>query len=96
MPAKQGEHHKRTHNGLCMFHRVPLSPHLTEEDRRAVDNVAIVVEFLVGSRTDSSETMQQVAPLLPEVAAQMLPGIISRLTSRIAARTLRELYMLPS
>ncbi|EIE20315.1 ABC1-domain-containing protein [Coccomyxa subellipsoidea C-169] len=75
---------------------VPLSPHLTEEDRRAVDNVAIVVEFLVGSRTDSSETMQQVAPLLPEVAAQMLPGIISRLTSRIAARTLRELYMLPS
>ena len=78
------------------MHRVPLSPHLTEEDKRAVDNVAVIVEFLVGSRTDSSDTLQQVAPLLPEVALQMLPEIVSRLTSRIAARTLRELYMLPS
>ncbi|BDA45558.1 Uncharacterized protein sll0005 [Coccomyxa sp. Obi] len=75
---------------------VPLTPHLTEEDKRAMDNVATIVEFLVGSRTDSSDTLQQIAPLLPEVAAQMLPEIVSRLTSRIAARTLRELYMLPS
>ena len=76
--------------------RVALSPHLTEDDTRAVENVATVVEFLVGSGTDSSETFQQVAPLLPEVAAQMLPEIFSRLTSRIVARTLRELYVLPS
>lgn len=78
------------------IHRVPLAPELSEEDKRAVQNVAVIVEFLVGSRTDSSETLQQVAPLLPEVAAQMLPEILSRLTSRIAARALRELCISPA
>lgn len=77
--------------GLC---RVSLAPRITEEDRRAVDNVAVIIEFLVGSTSSGSETMQQVAPLLPEVAVQMLPEIFSRLASRIGARTLRDLYLL--
>lgn len=77
--------------GCC---RVSLAPRITDEDRRAVDNVAVIIEFLVGSRGNSSETMQQVAPLLPEVAVQMLPEIFSRLASRIGARIIRDLYLL--
>ena len=40
--------------------------------------------------------MPEVAPLLPQVAAQMLPEIVTRLTSRISARALRELYLSPA
>jgi aarF domain-containing kinase len=69
---------------------------VTEEDKCAVENVAVVLEFLLASSGSNSETLRQVAPLLPEVAMQMLPEIFSRLVSRIGARTLRELYLLPS
>ena len=77
--------------GLC---RLPLAPELSAEDRRSVDNVTVIMEFLLGS--SSANVMPEVAPLLPQVAAQMLPEIVTRLTSRISARALRELYLSPA
>ena len=74
--------------------RLPLAPELSAEDRRSVDNVTVIMEFLLGS--SSSEVVPEVAPLLPQVAAQMLPEIVARLTSRISARALRELYLSPA
>ncbi len=73
--------------------RLPLAPELSAEDRRSVDNVAIVMEFLLGS--SSSAVVLEVAPLLPQVAAQMLPEVVTRLSSRISARALRDLYLSP-
>lgn len=74
--------------------RLPLAPELSAEDRRSVDNVTVIMEFLLGS--SSTDVMPEVAPLLPQVAAQMLPGIVTRLTSRLSARALRELYLSPA
>ena len=74
--------------------RLPLAPELSPEDRRSVDNVTVIMEFLLGS--SSTDVMPEVAPLLPQVAAQMLPEIVTRLTSRISARALRELYLSPT
>lgn len=58
-----------------------------------MDNVAVIMEFLVGANGSSSSVMPEVAPLLPQVAGQMLPDIIGRLSSRLSARALRELYL---
>lgn len=38
----------------------------------------------------------QVAPMLPQVVAQMLPDVVGMLMSRIAARALREVYLVPA
>ncbi|CAK0782682.1 hypothetical protein CVIRNUC_005877 [Coccomyxa viridis] len=73
---------------------LPLRPELSEEDRRSVENVAVIMDFLTGS--SGSAVMPEVAPLLPQVAGQMLPGIVARLTSRISARVLRDLYLSPA
>lgn len=75
------------------MHRLPVAPELTEEDKQSVENVAVIMEFLVGA--DGSDTLQEVAPLLPEVAVQMLPDIAGQLLSRVAARALREVYLVP-
>ena len=71
-----------------------MTPELTEEDKKSVENVAVVMEFLVGA--DGGDTFQEVAPLLPEVAAQMLPDIAGLLLSRVAARALRDVYLAPA
>ena len=59
-----------------------------------MDNVTVIMDFLTGS--SGSAVMPEMAPLLPQVANQMLPEMISRLTSRISARVLRELYLSPA
>jgi aarF domain-containing kinase len=82
-------------NHLSPACRLPLTPELTEEDRQSVENVAVIAQFLLGANT-GSDTLREVAPLLPEVAAQMLPGIAAALASRVAARALREAYLAPA
>ena len=84
----------RSHLRCLVLCRLPLRPGLSEEDRRSVDNVAVIMDFLMGS--SGSAVMPEVAPLLPQVAGQMLPEIISRLTSRLSARALRDLYLSPA
>ena len=46
-----------------------------------------------GSRTaDPSKVVRELGPLLPAVATEVLPELISRLNSRVAARTIREVF----
>jgi hypothetical protein len=75
---------------------VPLSPHLSDEDRQVVDNVVKIVNFLTkgslsGSGPDPSLVFE-LLPVLPTVAREVLPQVTSQLVSRISARAVRELY----
>jgi len=40
-----------------------------------------------------SEVMRDLMPVLPDFARNILPELVSRLTSRVAARTLREIFL---
>lgn len=77
-----------------------LAPPLSEDDRRVVENVSKLANFLSGgsaARTLSGRldvrTLQELAPLLPDVATQVVPELTRRLAGRITARLLRELYV---
>lgn len=81
---------------------VPLSPSVTEEDRRLVDNVTKIVSFLVGGAGGDPKRIANIgdpriaaelAPFLPAVATEVLPELVSRLVSRAAARGIREVFV---
>jgi aarF domain-containing kinase len=38
------------------------------------------------------EVVRELLPVLPTVATHLLPEIVNRLTSRVMARTLREIF----
>lgn len=40
--------------------RLPIAPELTEEDQQSVENVAVIMEFLVGA--NGSDTFREVRP----------------------------------
>ncbi|BBN12396.1 aarF domain-containing kinase [Marchantia polymorpha subsp. ruderalis] len=79
-----------------------LVPTVTPEDETVLNNVRRIVAFLsVGTSSSRSiseggdlqimEVVQELLPVLPSVATQLVPEIANRLVSRIVARTLREL-----
>ena len=78
-----------------------LVPEVSEEDRKQVENVTKMVQFLVAggssggnsSGTLTQEQLAEIAPLLPRVASQVLPELTERLTSRVAARAIREVFL---
>ena len=79
--------------------QVKLSPKVTPEDRATVESVTKLLNFLLrGSRSgegpvganDPARALRELGPLLPAVATEVLPELISRLNSRVAARTIRE------
>ncbi|PSC74356.1 putative aarF domain-containing kinase chloroplastic [Micractinium conductrix] len=79
-----------------------LAPPLSSDDRRVVDNVAKLANFLTGgtarsamggSGGSSARAFAELAPLLPEVATSVVPELSRRLASRITARLLRELFV---
>ena len=72
---------------------VGLAPKLTPEDQQIVENIGKLAAFLTRSSTTSGQLAQlaELAPLAPE-AAPVVAEISRRLSSRIVARTLRELY----
>jgi aarF domain-containing kinase len=83
---------------------LPLAPTVTEEDRRVVDNVATLIAFLTNGRVGSSaggsslvdpSLLSELLPLLPTVALEIMPQLTQRLVSRITARFVREVYLLP-
>ena len=43
--------------------RLPIAPELTEEDQQSVENVAVIMEFLVGA--NGSDTFREVRPPAP-------------------------------
>lgn len=75
---------------------IPLAPTLTPTDQAAVDNIAVVFDFLAGGRDRSGSAAAlalDLAPLLPSVAREVVPSLLGRLTSRVVARALRELFL---
>ncbi|KAH7573075.1 hypothetical protein JRO89_XS03G0063400 [Xanthoceras sorbifolium] len=84
---------------LGPFKPAALLPTVTEEDRIILNNVQMIVEFLTAgssiSRTsnqgvDVARTIQELLPVLPSISARILPDVLSRLSSRVLARVIRD------
>ena len=45
-----------------------------------------------GSAADPARAIRELGPLLPAVATEVLPELVRRLNSRVAARTIREVF----
>ena len=86
-----------------------LSPRMSAEDKRVVDNFARMITFFAGGPSDqhssarfslnplnllNNQQFRDVLPLLPTVGRQILPDLINRLSGRVIARTLREVFVL--
>ncbi|EPS63216.1 hypothetical protein M569_11568, partial [Genlisea aurea] len=73
-----------------------LLPTVTPEDKIILDNVQKIVEFLAsgnsnqGGGLDFNRVVRELLPVLPGLSAKVLPEVLSRLTSRIAARVIRD------
>nr|PNR35367.1 hypothetical protein PHYPA_023267 [Physcomitrium patens] len=83
---------------------ISIVPTVTKEDEILLNNMRRVVAFLSSgspaSRSVSAQgnvNLQQMlsdlAPVLPDVARNILPDLMNRLTCRFAARTLREIFL---
>ncbi|KAL5702511.1 hypothetical protein ACHQM5_027723 [Ranunculus cassubicifolius] len=79
-----------------------LVPTITEEDKIILNNVTRVVEFLTTGtsslRTPNQERniaqiVQELLPLVPGISARVLPELITRLTSRVTARLIRDTFL---
>lgn len=74
---------------------VPLAVDVDDDDRAQVESVARLLSFLAGGSVRSlvQRGSMDVLPLLPRVAQQIMPEVALRLTSRIAARFIRYMYV---
>ncbi|CAA6655383.1 unnamed protein product [Spirodela intermedia] len=78
-----------------------LLPTITEEDKVILNNVEKVVKFLTSGTPNSSlsqdvnvvSVIQELLPVLPGISARVLPEIVSRLSSRVFARLIREAFL---
>ncbi|KAL5990219.1 hypothetical protein ACLOJK_011116 [Asimina triloba] len=93
-------------NGAPVFSMVPafgplkpagLLPTITEEDRVILNNVQKVVEFLTSGSSkstiqdgDLTHIVRELLPILPGITGTVLPEVLSRLSSRILARLIRD------
>ncbi|OAY28226.1 uncharacterized protein sll0005 [Manihot esculenta] len=93
-------------NARPVFSMVPgpfkpagLLPTITEEDRIILNNVQKIVEFLTAGSRSSSQDMnvaqiiQELLPDLPGISARVLPEVLTRLSSRVAARIIRDTFV---
>lgn len=93
-------------NSAPIFSMVPLRPAallptITEEDRAILNNVQKVVKFLTSGASkstldqdvDIAYIIQELLPVLPGISAEVLPEVLSRLSSRILARLIRETFL---
>ncbi|XP_010936092.1 uncharacterized protein [Elaeis guineensis] len=93
-------------NSAPIFSMVPLRPAallptITEEDRAVLNNVQKVVKFLTSGTSKSTldqdvniaYIIQELLPVLPGISAKVLPDVLSRLSSRILARLIRETFL---
>ena len=92
--------------GSLLPRSVKLSPAVTEEDKATVESVTKLLNFLLrGSRSggeasggigasasDPSKVISELGPLLPAVATEILPELLSRLNSRLTARAIRDVF----
>ncbi|XP_078427712.1 protein kinase superfamily protein [Wolffia australiana] len=93
-------------NASPVFSMVPvrrpaLVPTITDEDRVILNNVEKVVKFLtsggpsssISQEVDAGKLVQELLPVLPSISAQVLPEIASRLSSRVLARLVRDIFL---
>lgn len=96
-------------NAAPIFSMVPapfkpaaLLPTITEEDKVILNNVQKVAEFLTAGTSISSTStqgvdvtriVQELLPVLPGISVTILPEVVSRLSSRIAARIIRDVLL---
>ncbi|CAN4120724.1 unnamed protein product [Withania somnifera] len=75
-----------------------LVPYVTEEDRIILNNVQKIIQFLTAGTASNqgleganvSRVIQELLPVLPGLSAKVLPEILSRLSSRVMARLIRD------
>lgn len=75
---------------------LPVQPEVSEEDRLVVENVSKILAFLASGKNgqlDTASVVSELMPVLPELATELLPEVSSRLVSRTAARTIRDIYV---
>lgn len=79
---------------------VPLTPDLDAEDRKVMENVTKLGNFLTGGDaagliggSSDPRVMQEMLPFLPNVATEIAPEVLRRLASRLSARAVRELFV---
>ncbi|GAB2267254.1 hypothetical protein Dimus_002239 [Dionaea muscipula] len=79
-----------------------LLPTVTEEDRIILNNMEKIVAFLTAGSSISgrpnkvvnvAEVIRELLPVLPGISARVLPEVLSRLTSRVMARLIRETFL---
>ncbi|TKY53600.1 kinase protein [Spatholobus suberectus] len=84
------------------FKPAALIPTITEEDEVILNNVQMVVEFLTAgsslSRTSGQalnipQIIQELLPVLPGLSVKVLPDVLSRLSSRVLARLIRDTFL---
>ncbi|KAJ4783116.1 Protein kinase superfamily protein [Rhynchospora pubera] len=86
--------------GMVPIRAAALLPTITEEDKVILNNVEKVVTFLTAGTSNSTSStnanlvnvVQELLPILPGISAKVLPDILSRLSSRIMARIIREAF----
>lgn len=77
---------------------LPLAPEISDEDKLVIANIRKVLDFLLGGDSErifnagAPQVLQGLAPVLPGIAGEVVPEVVQKLTSRIAARLIRELY----
>ncbi|KAL1832342.1 hypothetical protein ACET3Z_001993 [Daucus carota] len=81
---------------------VGLLPTITEEDEIILNNVQKIADFLTsGASTPRSsnqvenirQAIQELLPLLPGLSTTVLPEVLNRLSQRVAARILRDVFL---
>ncbi|MBA0740467.1 hypothetical protein Gogos_013668 [Gossypium gossypioides] len=84
------------------FKPAGLLPSITEEDRVILNNVQKILEFLTAGSSISTSSSQgvnvaqvirELLPVLPGISARVLPELISRLSSRVLARLIRDTFL---
>lgn len=80
-----------------------LAPTVSEEDRVVITNLDKLLSFLLGRDVDGKSSTvdplstaamaQELLPIMPGVAAELLPELTQRLVSRISARLVRDILV---
>ncbi|XP_076892832.1 uncharacterized protein LOC143544664 [Bidens hawaiensis] len=79
-----------------------LIPYITEEDKVILSNVQKIVEFLTAQDSrprspdqglDASRVIRELLPVMPGLSAKVLPEVLSRLSSRVMARLIRDTFL---
>ncbi|KAJ9701016.1 hypothetical protein PVL29_006386 [Vitis rotundifolia] len=79
-----------------------LLPTVTEEDKVILNNVQKIVEFLTAGSSksrslnqsvDVARIIRELIPVLPGISATILPEVLTRLSSRVAARIIRDAFL---